>query len=415
VNIWNDQNSANSGRGKPPDENLSKVAVTSYEDGSCGLLVNDKPYMIRGMAYSSDPVGFTPQETNEWMHEDLNQNNRIDGPYDSWIDRNKDSFQDNNEVAVGDFQLLKEMGCNTIRLYHSDNINKELLRDLFQNYGIRVIMGNFAGAYTVSSGAEWSAGTDYTNAEQRARMKEEVLQMVIEHKDEPYILMWMLGNENDVPGSYDNSTFNNTNAAKKPQAYAEFINDVCKAIKAIDPNHPVGVCNATFRLMPYYNKYAPELDIIGMNAYTGAYGFSTLWNRIKTVCDRPVLITEYGTDCYNQNKSEVDEEYQAKYHYRAWQDIVNNSAWGDGAGNAIGGVIYCWIDKWWLCGSNKVHDVELGAHAGPRIDGMIHDEWLGVAGQGNGIRSPFLRQLRKVYYVYKDNLWNELLPDEEKE
>jgi len=31
----------------------------------------------------------------------------------------------------------------------------------------------------------------------------------------------------------------------------------------------------------------------------------------------------------------------------------------------------------------------------------MHEEWLGVAGQGDGKLSPFLRQLRQSYYTYK--------------
>jgi len=35
----------------------------------------------------------------------------------------------------------------------------------------------------------------------------------------------------------------------------------------------------------------------------------------------------------------------------------------------------------------------------------MHEEWLGICGQGNGVRSPFLRELRKSYFLYKE-LWN---------
>jgi beta-glucuronidase len=107
-------------------------------------------------------------------------------------------------------------------------------------------------------------------------MKEEVKKMVKDFKDEPFLLMWMLGNENDTIGSNENSTLNNTNASQNPAAYASFVGELCRMIKSIDRNHPVGVCNGSFKILPYYKKYAPEIDIIGMNAYTGPYGFGTL-------------------------------------------------------------------------------------------------------------------------------------------
>lgn len=386
-----------------------KVSVIKDEQGFWQLLVGTSPFIVKGIDYSPDTIGIWREKTNEWMKDDFNCNGRVDGPYDSWIDKNGDNYQDLDEETVGDFKLLKDMGCNTIRIYHPNDIDKNLLRNLYEVYGIRVIMGNFMGAYAVASGANWETGTDYTSYSQRRMMKEDIKQMVLEYKDEPFVLLWMFGNENDSEGSYDNSTFNNTNAAKEPEAYAQFVNEICRMIKKIDPNHPVGVCNGTYKLFPYYARLAPEIDIIGMNVYNGPYGFGTLWKRIRLLFDRAVLITEYGTDCYDQSKGQIDENLQVQYHRRAWNDIIDNSFYGDMAGNALGGVIFCWLDKWWLCGSNKVHDAELGAWPGLSNDGWHNDEWMGICGQGRGIRSPFLRELRKAYYVYKDELWNKPL------
>jgi hypothetical protein len=241
-------------------------------------------------------------------------------------------------------------------------------------------------------------------------MKVNVRAMVEESKDEPYLLMYMLGNENDALGSTDNSTLNNTNAVLKPEAFAKFINEVCLMIKKMDPDHPVGVCLATNKLLPYFAKYAPAVDIIGFNAYTGPFGFGPLWHRVKTTFDRPVLITEYGTDCYDLKKKEVDEEYQAHYHKKSWQDIENNSFWGNKERNAIGGVVFCWMDKWWLIGSPHEHDTSLGARPGPNRGGYFCDEWMGMCGQGDGSKAPYIRQLRKAYYQYRDELWRKSLP-----
>ncbi|MDR1941408.1 MAG: hypothetical protein LBQ47_03695 [Endomicrobium sp.] len=371
------------------------------------LSVDDQDYFIKGIEYSADTIGEYP-ESNDWMHSDLNNNGKIDGPYDSWIDYDRDNFQSPDEHTTGDFALLKAMGCNTIRIYHSEKVNKELLRDLYKNYGIRVIMGNFFGAYTKGSGADWHDGTDYSNPLHKYRMKESVRKMVNEHKDEPYVLMWMLGNENDSPGSEANSTKTNTNAYKNPQAFASFLNETAEMIKTMDKNHPVGVCNATTKFLPYYKKYAPAIDILGFNQYSGPYGFGVLWNAVKNGYDRPIIITEYGCDSYNSLKSHEDEEYQSKYHTAAWKDIENNSYWGKGRGNSLGGVVYSWMDKWWLSGSPRVHDTLLGAWKGPVNDGLFNDEWLGIVSQGNGKNSPFQRQLKAVYYTYQEELWNPL-------
>lgn len=383
----------------------SRVTVARDENGRWDLLVNGHPYLVKGIEFSPDAAGCTPEAVNEWMSRDENENLKCDAAYDSWVDENRDNYQDAEEDAVGDFELLRQMGCNTIRIYHSENVKKKVLRELYENYGIRVIMGNYLGAYTQGSGALWGAGTDYSDPQQCEKMKASVARMVEEHKDEPYLLMYMLGNENDTSGSYDNSTFNNTNAQNKPERFAQFVDEVCGMIKQMDPAHPVGVCNGSQKMLPYYRDFAPRIDIIGYNSYQGPYGFGTLWQRTKETFDRPVLITEYGTDSFNQKTGKVDEAYQARYHRGCWNDIVKNSYNGDGMGNAIGGVVFCWMDKWWLCGTSKTHDTEVGGWSGPTIDGWFNDEWLGVCGQGDGMRAPFMRQPRRVYYLYKDELW----------
>ncbi|MFH1368546.1 MAG: glycoside hydrolase family 2 TIM barrel-domain containing protein [Elusimicrobiota bacterium] len=378
-------------------------------NGTWQLLVDKQTYIVKGVEYAADPVGRPSGESNMWMNDDFNGNGKCDGPYDSWIDSNGDNYQDLDEKPAGDFMLLKRMGCNTIRLYHPSNINAEILNDLYGNYGIMTIMGNLLGAYTVDTGAGWEKGTDYNDPAQREKMKKSVEEMVLRYKDEPFVLMWILGNENDAAGSYDNSTFNNTNAGKCPEAYARFVGEVARMIKRLDPEHPVGTCVAYYKLLPYFAKYAPEIDVIGMNAYTGPFGFGTLWGRVSNAFDRPVLITEYGADSYNQANQAVDEDFQALYHARSWQDIVDNSYAGHKNGNAIGGVAFCWMDKWWLCGSPLVHDAELGAWPGPSNDGKYNDEWIGICGQGDGSKSPFIRRPKKVYFTYKNELWNKSL------
>ena len=385
---------------------FADVKVVKNENDVWVIKVNNKNYFVKGMAYSADVVGESNPPTNDWMWCDKNNNGKADGPYDSWVDLNRDNYQDSSENVVGDFELLKAMGCNTIRIYHSENVNKEILRDLYENYGIMVIMGNFLGAYTKGSGADWYSGTDYNNKTQRQNMLDSVRDMVEEFKDEPYILMWMLGNENDSSGNSANSTQTKTKVSKYPEVYAKFVEEVCRMIKDIDGNHPVGICNATTKLVKHFAKYSPSIDVLGFNQYSGPYGFGTLWNRIKNEFDRPVLITEYGCDAWNENKKMTNEAYQAKYHRGAWKDIEDNSLWGDKVGNSIGGVVYCWVDRWWLVGSAKVHDTMLGAWQGSTIDSWFNDEWLGICSQGSGKRSPFQRILRNVYFAYQEELWN---------
>jgi len=370
-----------------------KVYTAQYDNGDWQLMVEGSPYVIKGITYSPTKVGQSPDEGTQtsWMEDDFNHNGKADGPYDSYLD------VDPKKTPTGDFKLMQSMGVNTIRLYHHPGkVNKEVLRDLYNNYGIRVIMGDFLGKYALGSGALWNPGTDYNNEEQKKKMIESVKGMVGEYKDEPFILFWLLGNEN-VYGYA-------CNANTEPDAFFKFANEVAKIIKSIDPDHPVAICSGDILFLDKFGKDAPDIDIFGTNAYRGDYGFGRLWRSVKEEADRPAFITEFGCPAYAEGKtSEEGEDAQAAYHKASWENIEDNMAFQSGAGNAIGGVVFEWLDEWWKAYEPSIHDTK-GLWAGPFPDGFMHEEWLGLAAQGDGKESPFLRHLRKAYYTYL-RLW----------
>lgn len=376
-----------------------RVDLVQYSNGHWQLRLEGRPYIVKCVAYTPNKIGQSPDEGNldDWMQADYNSNGRIDGPYDSWVDKNLNNKKDPDEEAVGDFELLRQMGCNTIRLYHHAS-NKELLRDLYNRYGIMVIMGDLLGAYTVGSGASWYEGTDYENPEHRKNMMDSARKMVEEFKDEEFVLFWMLGNENNYGVA--------NNAKQKPASYYAFANEVSKMIKSIDRDHPVAICSGDLLFLDKFRDNAPDIDIYGSNAYRGKHGFgrNSFWENAKDMCDRPIIITEYGCPSFMKDKSrEIAEDKQAEYIENAWEDIFYNSAGNKGVGNSIGGVLFEWLDEWWKSYEPALHDTESN-WAGPFPDGWNYEEWLGIAGQGDGTDSPFLRQLRKAYYVYQ-GLW----------
>jgi Glycosyl hydrolases family 2, TIM barrel domain len=373
-----------------------KVRLVQYNNEDWQLLVEDKPYIIKGITYAPTKVGQSPDEgtLGNWMEEDFNKNGKIDGPYDAFVDKNRNNLLDADEPVVGDFKLMQDMGVNTIRLYHHPlKANKELLRDLYKTYGIRVIMGDFLGKYALGSGASWNPGTDYNNEVHKKNMIESVKMMVNEFKDEPYILFWLLGNEN-VYGYA-------CNANEQPEAFFKFANEAARIIKSIDPEHPVAICSGDILFLDKFGKNTPDIDIFGTNAYRGDYGFGAFWKQVKEQTGKPAFITEFGCPAYAEGKNvDESEELQAQYHSGSWEDIQNNMAFSSGAGNALGGVVFEWLDEWWKAYEPAIHDAK-GLWAGPFPDGYMHEEWLGMAGQGNGNLSPFLRQLRKSYYMYQ--------------
>ncbi len=390
------------------------VRVVKNEKG-WNLLVDGKPYYVKGVCYEPAKIGESAMEgtLRDWMTVDDDQDGRVDAPYQSWVDVNRNNRQDSNEPVVGDFQLLKEMGANTMRVYHHASAspkiqalhkkgsegallynhapNKKLLRDLFKTYGIRVAMGDLLGAYVVGSGADWDEGTDYLDASQRKKMLSSVEEMVREFKDEPYILMWVLGNENNY------KDFTHTNAAQNPKAYAEFVNQAAQLIKKLDPHHPVALANGDLQLIFAYSKYTPSIDIFGLNSYRD-HGFGGMWEQVASRYPKPVLLTEYGTAHPKVKDDVLDEDDHARIHELNYCDMWRHRAGELSPGNSIGGFLYTSVDDWWQDGQPNDHNLGGG--------GWNH-EWNGVMSQGDGSASPFLRQLRKTYFMYQSHWTSE--------
>ncbi len=384
-----------------------RVHLNQYDNNHWQLIVDSSAYVVRGIAYSATPIGKSPDDGSlvvhrDWMIADQNKNSKVDGPYESWVGKYRDGKLVGQGPAVGDFKLLKEMGVNTVRLYHH-GYSKELLKDLYATYGIRSIMGDYLGAYTIGSGAEWYAGTDYSNADQQQKMLASVRQMVEEYKDEPYIVYWVLGNENN----YGNAN----NSRQNPDAYYAFVNRAAQLIKSIDSNHPVALCNGDVLFLDKAAKHCPDVDIYGANAYRGDHGFGdSFWKDLADEWGKPAFISEFGCPAYHHRKPpEEAEELQSEYLKNNWEDIERNVAGAQGPGNAIGGVLFEWLDEWWKAGpppqyDASIHDI-VGQFGGPFPDGWSYEEWYGITSQGEGKNSPFERQLRKAYYMFAE-LWS---------
>jgi beta-glucuronidase len=238
--------------------------------------------------------------------------------------------------------------------------------------------------------------------------------MVEEFKDEPYILMWMLGNESNYgePGDPAKDKVGTGSRAKlQPEAHYQFVNEVAGMIKSMDPKHLVAYSNGDLVTINVLAKHSDNIDIFGTNSYRGASGFGkSFWEDIRRFTDKPVVFTEYGCPAYFLKKDlAYAEQKQLEYHQGNWEDMLANAA-GSGTGNCIGGSIFEFVDEWWKAGPppkfSASEQETIGQFQADFPDGWMHEEWLGVTGQGDGSNSPYMRQLRKSYDYYK-KVWNE--------
>ncbi len=403
-----------------------KVKLVQYANRHWQLLVDGKPFIIKAISYSVAPVGRSPDRgtwnvARDWQVVDTDTDTLHDGLFESYIDQNQNDQQDPDEPTIGDAKLIKDLGVNTIRAYHHI-YDRELFRKLYQDYGFYVMCGDLFGMYGVGSGAKWEDGTDYTDPAQQETLLKGVREMVEGYKDEPYILMWVIGNEN-VYGVSNNSN-------KNPEAFFSLVNRAAKMIHEIDPTRPVGIANGDFLFMDVLSEKCTDIDIMGANAYRGEGGFGRhFFQDVQDLMDKPVMVTEFGCSAIAEGYTqEQAEQYQAMYFSNNWEDLEANMA-GRGVGNSLGGVAFEFLDEWWKANSDlpesvqktraewyasrsatyknlqpSVHD-SVPQFGFPFLDGWSYEEWFGITSQGSGKGSPYARVLRPAYFAIQ-KMWN---------
>ena len=131
------------------------------------------------------------------------------------------------------------------------------------------------------------------------------------------------------------------------------MNRAAELIHQLDPTRPVAIANGDLLYLDYIKRFCPAIDVMGANSYRGEQGFGrSLFQDVQEALDRPVLITEYGTCAYGEGYSQKQAEaYQAMYDGNNWEDLEANMA-GKGVGNALGGVLFEFMDEWWKANSD---------------------------------------------------------------
>ncbi|MDD5006321.1 MAG: glycoside hydrolase family 2 TIM barrel-domain containing protein [Candidatus Omnitrophica bacterium] len=372
----------------------TKVGIRKLKNGHYQLLVNKKPYIIKGVCYNPIPIGAT--------HD-----------YDFWGDA--------SEPWKLDGKLMKDMGVNTVRFYQPGQNPasvKKVMNDLYKLYGIRTIMGHWLGFWNYPM-------PFYADAEFRDNVKKDVLAMVREYKDEPGILFWVLGNENNYSFSGRVNAWSSAeiDALCEPSAqinerariYYSFVNELAREIHAIDPNHPVAMGNGELMTLDIANKVCPDVDIVACIIYRGKT-FGNIFKSLRNVFDRPLVFIEFGCDAYNAYTKQEDQDSQAEFLESQWVHIYQNLAKNpEGVGNCLGGTTFEWTDEWWKHKEYapqgwSVHDTESNWSNGAyyfdiKVPGNknMNEEWFGLVALSNELENGLNKRMpRKSYYSLRE-------------
>ena len=187
-------------------------------------------------------------------------------------------------------------------------------------------------------------------------------------------------------------------------------NEGARAIKALDTNHPVALCNGDLLFLDIIVDECPDIDILGTNMYRGV-SFGDAFERVKNEYGKPLLFTEFGADAFSAINNDEDQESQAFYMTGNWKEIYANAAGMGKAGNSIGGFTFQFSDGWWKFGQTKnlsVHDNNASwSNGGYQKDfkqgeNNMNEEWFGICAKGpTGVNGMYELFPRASYYALK--------------
>jgi hypothetical protein len=382
------------------------VYLKKLKNSRWQLIVANKPYVVKGVCYSPLPVGAN--------HE-----------YDWWSDP--------NQPWLVDGKLMQEMGINTVRVYSpgaDPQKVRQVIRDLYVNYGIRTILGHWLGFWEYPC-------PFYAERDFQEKVKKEVLEMVSLYKDEPGLLLWILGNENNYSFAGLVNAWSSEQIDKEPdplkqkdmraRIYYSFVNELSRQIHQLDYNHPVALGNGELISLEVAREVCPDIDLVAVIAYRGKT-FGNIFRSLKMTFDRPLLLSEFGADAYNAYTGKEDQDMQAFFLESQWRQIYANLGTdARGAGNCLGGLMFEWNDEWWKhnepdADSWSVHDTSSNWSRGEYYFDIqaernmnMNEEWFGIVALSPESENGLNKRIpRKAYYVVREFWKNPLLKKKDK-
>ena len=280
------------------------------------ILVNENPYLIKGICYHPVPKG-----SKDLSFDSLDQ----------------------------DLALMVEAGINTIRVYAPID-NKDVL-DKIHDAGLKVIIGfgyNQGGRFDILSGTF----VDYINT----------------FKNHPAILMWELGNEYNYHPEWFEGDIKNWYKALKEATHLAHENDT---------NHPVTTAHGD---LPdaLALSICTNIDVWGMNSYRWDNP-EAIFSEWEALSHKPMYLSEAGGDSYmtisrDGYEAGSNEKAQANANKNILNAIFKNQDICSGV------TMFSFTDGWWKAGNPEKQDPGGWApnSSGVPYDGAPNEEYWGM-------------------------------------
>ncbi|MFS4483481.1 glycoside hydrolase family 2 TIM barrel-domain containing protein [Hyunsoonleella sp. 2307UL5-6] len=280
------------------------------------LIVNNKPYLIKGICYHPVPKG---------------------------------SVNRDFKTLTQDLALMQEAGINTIRVYAP--IDDAAVLDEINKANIKVIIGfgyNQNGFFDIKSGS--------------------FLNYVNTYKNHPAILLWELGNEYNYHPEWFDGDINN---------WYKAMNAAAVLIHQKDTLHPVATAHGELPDKQTLNA-CPNIDIWGMNVYRWDNPES-IFEQWKNISTKPMYLSEAGGDSYmtitkQGFKKGENQKAQATANANILDQIFKHQD------ICAGVTMFSFTDGWWKAGNPETQDIGGWApnSSGVPYDGSPNEEYWGI-------------------------------------
>ena len=326
----------------PPGMGIESAAVSGFQllvrrrqpDGTAGP---PEPFDVRGISWSPAERGANRPDSDGYLR-----------------------------AADRDLPLMRAANINTVKTYLP--VRRTVL-DRLQAHGLAAIV-------TVLNVAS-----------------ENFEPTIAELKDHPALLMWLVGNEWNLNRLYGSCELS---------ACFDRVNQVARRIKALDPKHPVATSFAPSGELPTDGELArlDAVDVWGLNVYSqpGFFNRFAEWRlqAQRTGIRKPLLLTEYGADAYDNRTGRPDEASQAAALRRQTTELRGQLSARNPAFPVLGGTPFEWNDEWWKRGSPAAQDPGGFPHDGVAADRFANEEWWGVVDVDRRPRAAY-QVLKELY------------------
>jgi|GEM_PF-3427438 len=301
-----------------------------------------EPFFIRGADYEPMPIG---RHVSDWG-------------WPAGYPVIENNIYNDDAILTRDFALLKAMNANTIRIWTANNtaqgtrfpnqMTAKTLQYAHDN-NIKIIAGFYmppaGGMMCTYSGPVYNSYQDFSSSVTRARYIYYFREFVKAFKNNPDILFWAIGNEN-------NYSLEGASPAQVA-AYYDLLNFMAAEVPVIEGvgRHPVAIVEGGIDFIgkkEYKTRDIdlPYINIWGSNVYRGK-SFTDLFSKYKLLSAKPLWISEFGIDAFmgsdlaHPEIGVEDQKTQAEWDTALWDEIVQNRD------VSIGGSVMEYSDEWW--------------------------------------------------------------------